>query len=473
MLQDPISKPPDAVMDMTRPGADHRRSKPNGGASEQVLKCPRCDSLNTKFCYYNNYSLTQPRHFCKNCRRYWTQGGSLRNVPIGGGCRKNKRVKQRAIDSHLFPGIDDHGGPGSFLMQHTGPGGPNGLLPASCFVGGATASAIPGGYSDLIVANDAHLLSMAFSRLQDSYRAGSHEQPGSVPFPLMHLAPSLYESAALAGTNFLKPESHRDHLGSKLLDQPVAPSSGALLGSSSGSGGTLVSIENEQIANFGVSDAFSSQLDAQLKMQQQRAHAHLALHLGGGGASGGNTPGITDHHMQNSGGCGVLMGSCPIVEDNAPVGSSHEERFNLDAIHHRHHALPAFEDQESPENMNGNVARRSAGHYQNRPQTRQPFNLQRCLPESIADGRSPSTASGSGEGWQHVTSSGTPEDHQSRQLGRRLGLHSAYSHTVPNDHHHQMASSSHASAPDHQQISFWTPSPWSTNNPDMHTGALL
>ncbi|KAI3846361.1 hypothetical protein MKW92_001738 [Papaver armeniacum] len=58
---------------------------------EQVLKCPRCDSPNTKFCYYNNYSLTQPRHFCKTCRRYWTRGGALRNVPIGGGCRKNKK----------------------------------------------------------------------------------------------------------------------------------------------------------------------------------------------------------------------------------------------------------------------------------------------------------------------------------------------------------------------------------------------
>ncbi|XP_010254593.1 PREDICTED: dof zinc finger protein DOF5.7 [Nelumbo nucifera] len=60
---------------------------------EQPLKCPRCDSPNTKFCYYNNYSLTQPRHFCKTCRRYWTKGGALRNVPIGGGCRKNKRTK--------------------------------------------------------------------------------------------------------------------------------------------------------------------------------------------------------------------------------------------------------------------------------------------------------------------------------------------------------------------------------------------
>lgn len=61
---------------------------------QEALRCPRCDSTNTKFCYYNNYSLTQPRHFCKACKRYWTRGGTLRNVPVGGGCRKNKRVKR-------------------------------------------------------------------------------------------------------------------------------------------------------------------------------------------------------------------------------------------------------------------------------------------------------------------------------------------------------------------------------------------
>lgn len=60
---------------------------------EAGLKCPRCDSTNTKFCYFNNYSLSQPRHFCKTCRRYWTRGGALRNVPVGGGCRRNKKNK--------------------------------------------------------------------------------------------------------------------------------------------------------------------------------------------------------------------------------------------------------------------------------------------------------------------------------------------------------------------------------------------
>lgn len=74
-------------------GGGDRRLRPhqNNHQNHQALKCPRCDSLNTKFCYYNNYNLSQPRHFCKNCRRYWTKGGVLRNVPVGGGCRISKR----------------------------------------------------------------------------------------------------------------------------------------------------------------------------------------------------------------------------------------------------------------------------------------------------------------------------------------------------------------------------------------------
>ncbi|KAI9070455.1 hypothetical protein K1719_047582, partial [Acacia pycnantha] len=38
-------------------------------------------------------------HFCKSCKRYWTRGGTLRNVPAGGGCRKNKRVKRQTPPS--------------------------------------------------------------------------------------------------------------------------------------------------------------------------------------------------------------------------------------------------------------------------------------------------------------------------------------------------------------------------------------
>ncbi|KAK4756329.1 hypothetical protein SAY87_006456 [Trapa incisa] len=68
-----------------------------GHLQQKVLKCPRCDSTNTKFCYYNNYNLSQPRHFCRSCRRYWTKGGVLRNIPVGGGSRKNKRSKASKI----------------------------------------------------------------------------------------------------------------------------------------------------------------------------------------------------------------------------------------------------------------------------------------------------------------------------------------------------------------------------------------
>ncbi|KAK4263064.1 hypothetical protein QN277_028540 [Acacia crassicarpa] len=85
-------------------GSGGRKSTSSGAAGrllEQGIKCPRCDSPNTKFCYYNNYSLTQPRHFCKTCRRYWTKGGALRNVPIGGGCRKNKKLKSSSSSSRL------------------------------------------------------------------------------------------------------------------------------------------------------------------------------------------------------------------------------------------------------------------------------------------------------------------------------------------------------------------------------------
>lgn len=36
---------------------------------EGPVACPRCKSEETKFCYYNNYNIKQPRHFCKVPRR--------------------------------------------------------------------------------------------------------------------------------------------------------------------------------------------------------------------------------------------------------------------------------------------------------------------------------------------------------------------------------------------------------------------
>ncbi|XVF40342.1 hypothetical protein PTKIN_Ptkin01aG0105700 [Pterospermum kingtungense] len=62
---------------------DHKRP-------DKIIPCPRCKSMETKFCYFNNYNVNQPRHFCKGCQRYWTAGGALRNVPVGAGRRKAK-----------------------------------------------------------------------------------------------------------------------------------------------------------------------------------------------------------------------------------------------------------------------------------------------------------------------------------------------------------------------------------------------
>ncbi|CAI9754535.1 unnamed protein product [Fraxinus pennsylvanica] len=84
-------------------GGGDRRLRPQLHPN-QVLKCPRCDSPNTKFCYYNNYNLSQPRHFCKSCRRYWTRGGVLRNVPVGGGFRKKKRSQPKTNSSSAVDG---------------------------------------------------------------------------------------------------------------------------------------------------------------------------------------------------------------------------------------------------------------------------------------------------------------------------------------------------------------------------------
>ncbi|CAI9101549.1 OLC1v1038898C1 [Oldenlandia corymbosa var. corymbosa] len=78
------------------PSSAERRLRP---PHDQALKCPRCDSTHTKFCYYNNYSLSQPRYFCKTCRRYWTKGGTLRNIPVGGGCRKSSNTKKGSSSS--------------------------------------------------------------------------------------------------------------------------------------------------------------------------------------------------------------------------------------------------------------------------------------------------------------------------------------------------------------------------------------
>ncbi|XP_050372873.1 cyclic dof factor 1-like [Argentina anserina] len=83
--------------DETSSSQDKTLKKP-----DKILPCPRCNSMDTKFCYYNNYNVNQPRHFCKNCQRYWTAGGIMRNVPVGAGRRKNKNASSASHYRHML-----------------------------------------------------------------------------------------------------------------------------------------------------------------------------------------------------------------------------------------------------------------------------------------------------------------------------------------------------------------------------------
>lgn len=74
--------------------------KTNLKKPDKILPCPRCNSKETKFCYYNNYNVNQPRHFCKNCQRYWTAGGTMRNLPVGAGRRKTKTAVTSSALQH-------------------------------------------------------------------------------------------------------------------------------------------------------------------------------------------------------------------------------------------------------------------------------------------------------------------------------------------------------------------------------------
>ncbi|XP_072991828.1 cyclic dof factor 1-like [Typha latifolia] len=99
-----LDDPPDDDASTKNSATDASNSKEEVVAAkkpDKILPCPRCDSMDTKFCYYNNYNINQPRHFCKNCQRYWTAGGTMRNVPVGAGRRKNKN--SASLYRHMTP----------------------------------------------------------------------------------------------------------------------------------------------------------------------------------------------------------------------------------------------------------------------------------------------------------------------------------------------------------------------------------
>ncbi|KAK4750436.1 hypothetical protein SAY87_003918 [Trapa incisa] len=83
-------RPPSARKEQTCCKSSMEEKQKGLKKPDKILPCPRCNSMDTKFCYYNNYNVNQPRHFCKSCQRYWTAGGTMRNVPVGAGRRKSK-----------------------------------------------------------------------------------------------------------------------------------------------------------------------------------------------------------------------------------------------------------------------------------------------------------------------------------------------------------------------------------------------
>ncbi|KAL2462921.1 Cyclic dof factor 3 [Forsythia ovata] len=96
-FDDPKTPPIDEDVALTHPPKSENDQSDETNSQHKTLKkpdkilpCPRCKSMDTKFCYYNNYNINQPRHFCRSCQRYWTAGGNMRNVPVGAGRRKNK-----------------------------------------------------------------------------------------------------------------------------------------------------------------------------------------------------------------------------------------------------------------------------------------------------------------------------------------------------------------------------------------------
>ncbi|KAL7605400.1 hypothetical protein Lser_V15G16430 [Lactuca serriola] len=87
---------------MSQKESGMRPQQPVAPPSFPPPSCPRCYSDHTKFCYYNNYTVSQPRYYCKDCRRYWTHGGALRNIPTGGTSRKRSRTDHTASATSQF-----------------------------------------------------------------------------------------------------------------------------------------------------------------------------------------------------------------------------------------------------------------------------------------------------------------------------------------------------------------------------------
>lgn len=62
------------------------------------VKCPRCPSLQTRFLYFNNRKLGQPRYRCLECKNTFTHGGKVHE-----GLREHKETNWRTGEVRQLP----------------------------------------------------------------------------------------------------------------------------------------------------------------------------------------------------------------------------------------------------------------------------------------------------------------------------------------------------------------------------------
>ena len=180
---------------------------------EQHLRCPRCESTNTKFCYYNNYNLSQPRHFCKDCRRYWTKGGALRNIPVGGGTRKNSKRTSSAPSSSTKRSVNTLPSRAAIVTPISAVQFPKMEDIPSAFDPDRQLLDFTGSFSSLLTSHG------NFGGLLDTFHAGLGTLPGTMGNTSLDLhSPGDGGSAATAV------EAHTAALGNNLLGLPAESS---------------------------------------------------------------------------------------------------------------------------------------------------------------------------------------------------------------------------------------------------------
>ncbi|KAF5206988.1 hypothetical protein FRX31_003426 [Thalictrum thalictroides] len=77
---------------------DHQQQH---GEEEQLVEvntdpprqCPRCNSLETMYGYYNNYCDIQASYRCKICSHYWDHGEVLGDISVRGKRKNNEHYE--------------------------------------------------------------------------------------------------------------------------------------------------------------------------------------------------------------------------------------------------------------------------------------------------------------------------------------------------------------------------------------------